>query len=196
MRKWIVAGHVDQVRRKGDYFLYKVGQESIIVVRSDETNINAFYNVCRHRGSVICTESSGRVTRLTCPYHAWSYGLDGELLAARLMPADFAKEENGLHRCHVRVFHGLIFINLSEQEPVNFDATFADLSPYLEFHGLADARIAIRAPIPPMRIGSSWWRTSWNATTALRHIRNSSPCILQRPWSLSEPARVRDPLMR
>jgi Rieske 2Fe-2S family protein len=67
MRKWIVAGHVDQVRRKGDYFLFKVGRESIIVVRSDETTINAFYNVCRHRGSVICTEPQGRVTRLTCP---------------------------------------------------------------------------------------------------------------------------------
>jgi phenylpropionate dioxygenase-like ring-hydroxylating dioxygenase large terminal subunit len=89
MRKWIVAGHVDQVRRRGDYFLYKVGRESIIVVRSDETTVNAFYNVCRHRGSVICTEPQGRVTRLTCPYHAWTYGLDGALIAARLMPADF-----------------------------------------------------------------------------------------------------------
>jgi Rieske 2Fe-2S family protein len=74
-RKWIVAGHVDRVRRKGDYFLFKVGTESIIIVRSDESTINAFYNVCRHRGSLICTEASGRVARLTCGYHAWSYGL-------------------------------------------------------------------------------------------------------------------------
>jgi phenylpropionate dioxygenase-like ring-hydroxylating dioxygenase large terminal subunit len=148
MRKWIVAGHVDQVRRKGDYFLFKVGQESIIIVRSDETTINAFYNVCRHRGSVICTEPHGRVTRLTCPYHAWSYGLDGALLAARLMPVDFAKEDNGLHRCHVRVFHGFIFLNLSEQQPVDFDATFADLGSYLDFHGFADARIAHAASYP------------------------------------------------
>src|ERR1700719_4283192 len=68
-RKWIVAGHVDRVRRKGDYFLFKIGQESIIILRSDESTINAFYNVCRHRGSVICTEPSGRVPRLTCGYH-------------------------------------------------------------------------------------------------------------------------------
>ena len=72
----------------------------------------------------------------------------GALLAARLMPVDFAKEDNGLHRCHVRVLHGLIFINLSEEEPVDFDATFTDLSPYLEFHGLADARIATPASYP------------------------------------------------
>ncbi len=141
-RKWIVAGHVDRVRRKGDYFLFRIGKESIIVVRSDDHTINAFYNVCRHRGSVICTEREGHVARLTCPYHAWSYGLDGALLSARLMPADFSKSDNGLHRCHVRVFQGLIFINLSEQAPVDFDATFADLGPYLDFHGLADARIA------------------------------------------------------
>jgi Rieske 2Fe-2S family protein len=58
------------------------------------------------------------------------------------MPADFSKAENGLHRCHVRVFHGFIFVNLSEGAPVDFDATFADLGPYLDFHGFADARIA------------------------------------------------------
>ncbi len=141
-RKWIVAGHVDRVRRKGDYFLYKIGDESIIVVRSDDAAINAFYNVCRHRGSLICTQASGRVSRLTCGYHAWSYGLDGELLAARLMPADFSRKDNGLHRCHVRVFHGFIFINLSDGAPVDFDATFGDLEPYLDFHGFADAKIA------------------------------------------------------
>jgi phenylpropionate dioxygenase-like ring-hydroxylating dioxygenase large terminal subunit len=97
-RKWIVAGHADRVRRKGDYFLFKIGRESIIIVRSDESTISAFYNVCRHRGSLICTEPQGRVSRLTCGYHAWSYGLDGALLSARLMPADFSKKDNGLHR--------------------------------------------------------------------------------------------------
>ena len=147
-RKWLVAGHIDRVRRKGDYFLFKVGEESIIVVRSDESTINAFYNVCRHRGSLICTEPAGRVARLTCGYHAWSYGLDGALLAARLMPADFAKHDNHLHRCHVRVFYGFIFINLSDDAPVDFDGSFADLAPYLDFHGFADAKIAFSRSYP------------------------------------------------
>jgi phenylpropionate dioxygenase-like ring-hydroxylating dioxygenase large terminal subunit len=141
-RKWIVAGHIDRIRRKGDYFLFKIGKESIIVIRSDDATVGAFYNVCRHRGSVICTEPQGRVARLTCPYHAWSYGLDGALLAARLMPADFSKQDNGLHRCPVRVFHGFIFIKLSDEESVDFDTTFADLEPFLDFHGFADAKIA------------------------------------------------------
>src|ERR1700722_19384264 len=132
-RKWLVAGHVDRVRNKGDYFLFKIGDESII---------NAFYNVCRHRGSLICTKPQGKAARLTCGYHAWTYGLDGALLAARLMPADFSKKDNGLHRCHIHVFHGFIFINLSDQMPVDFDASFADLAPYLDFHGFAQAKIA------------------------------------------------------
>ncbi len=147
-RKWIAAGHVDSLRRKGDYFLFRVGPESIIVVRGDAGSINAFYNVCRHRGSLICTEAAGHVQRLTCPYHAWSYGLDGALLAARLMPADFSKADHGLHRCHVRVFHGFVFVNLSEHEPVDFDASFGAMDPYLDFHGFADARIAHRASYP------------------------------------------------
>jgi phenylpropionate dioxygenase-like ring-hydroxylating dioxygenase large terminal subunit len=147
-RKWIVAGHVDRVRRKGDYFLFKIGAESLIIVRSDEWTVNAFYNVCRHRGSLICTEPAGRVARLTCGYHAWSYGLDGALLAARLMPSDFSKQDNGLYRCHVRIFYGFIFINLSEGPPVDFDASFADLAPYLDFHGFADARITCSRSYP------------------------------------------------
>ena len=147
-RKWLVAGHVDRVRAKGDYFLFKVGIESIIIVRSDESTINAFYNVCRHRGSVICTDTSGKLARLTCGYHAWSYGLDGALLTARLMPADFSKKDNGLHRCHVRVFFGFIFINMTDGTPPDFDAAFGDLAPYLDFHGTATAKIAVSRSYP------------------------------------------------
>jgi phenylpropionate dioxygenase-like ring-hydroxylating dioxygenase large terminal subunit len=181
-RKWLVAGHVDRVRRRGDYFLFKAGKDSIIVVRSDEHTINAFYNVCRHRGSVICTEPQGHVARLTCPYHAWSYGLDGALMQARLMPADFSKADNGLHRCHVRVFHGFIFINLSEGAPVDFDATFADLGPYLDFHGFADAKIAHAESYPT---GANWKLVVENFVECY-HCAPSHPefCSMHPPQAL------------
>jgi phenylpropionate dioxygenase-like ring-hydroxylating dioxygenase large terminal subunit len=181
-RKWLVAGHTDQVRRKGDYFLFKIGQESIIVVRSDETTISAFYNVCRHRGSIICTQTEGRVTRLTCPYHAWSYGLDGALLAARLMPEDFSKAENGLHPCHVRVFHGFIFVNLAREETADFDATFGDLAPYLDFHGFADARIAHRASYPT----TANWKLIVENFVECYHCAPSHPefCSMHPPEAL------------
>jgi phenylpropionate dioxygenase-like ring-hydroxylating dioxygenase large terminal subunit len=181
-RKWIVAGPIDRIRKKGDYFLFKVDKESIIVIRSDDATVSAFYNVCRHRGSVICTEPQGRVARLTCPYHAWSYGLDGALLAARLMPADFSKQANGLHRCHVRVFHGLIFINLSDEEPVDFDATFADLAPFLDFHGLADAKIAHAQSYPT----DANWKLVVENFVECYHCAPSHPefCSMHSPQAL------------
>jgi Rieske 2Fe-2S family protein len=147
-RKWLVAGHVSRIPNKGDYFLFRIGVEQIIVIRENEDSVRAFFNVCRHRGSTICAAESGNAPRLICPYHAWTFGLDGRLLAARLMPEDFDKAENGLFACHVRLFHGLVFINLSADEPDDFDATFGDMGSILDYHGIADARIAHAGSYP------------------------------------------------
>jgi phenylpropionate dioxygenase-like ring-hydroxylating dioxygenase large terminal subunit len=141
-RKWLLAGHVSRIPNKGDYFLFRVGAEQIIVIRENAQSIHAFFNVCRHRGSTICQADSGNAPKLVCPYHAWTFGLDGKLLAARLMPEDFDKADSSLFACHVRLFHGLIFVNLSEGEPYDFDATFGDMGAILDYHGLAEARIA------------------------------------------------------
>ena len=147
-QKWILAGHVSKIPNKGDYFLFRIGAEQIIIIRENADSVRAFFNVCRHRGSTLCSEAIANAPRLVCPYHAWTYGLDGKLLAARLMPADFDKADNSLFACHVRVFHGLIFINLSEGEPVDFDATFGDMGAILDYHGIADARIAHAGSYP------------------------------------------------
>ncbi len=147
-RKWILAGHASKIPNKGDYFLFKIGAEQIIVIRENAESVRAFFNVCRHRGSTICQAESGNAPRLVCPYHAWTFGLDGRLISARLMPEDFDKAENGLITCHIRIFHGLIFINLSEDEPDDFDATFGDMGPILDYHGIADARIAHAGSYP------------------------------------------------
>lgn len=140
-RKWIVAGHVSQIPDKGDYFLFRIGGEQILILRENAETVRAFFNVCRHRGSTLCSAESGNAPKLVCPYHAWTFNLDGSLLSARLMPDDFNKAENGLHKCHVRVFHGLIFVNLSPDEPDDFDETFGAFDPILDYHGFADAKV-------------------------------------------------------
>jgi phenylpropionate dioxygenase-like ring-hydroxylating dioxygenase large terminal subunit len=147
-QKWIMAGHVSRIPNKGDYFLFKIGGEQIIVIRENADSVRAFFNVCRHRGSTLCQAESGNAPKLVCPYHAWTFGLDGKLLAARLMPEDFDKADNSLHACHIRVFHGLIFINLCEDEPADFDATFGDMGAILDYHGIANARIAHAGSYP------------------------------------------------
>ena len=146
--KWTMAGHVDQVRDKGDYFVFKIGDEQIIIIRESETSIRAFYNVCRHRGSLVCSATSGNAKKLVCPYHAWTYGLDGALISARLMPDDFDKADNGLIPCHVREYFGFIFISLSVEAPVDFDATFSDMAAILDYHGFANAKVAHKASYP------------------------------------------------
>ena len=181
-RKWTMAGHVDQIKQRGDYFLFKIGAEQIIILRENQTNVRAFFNVCRHRGSVICTEDHGHKTRLTCPYHAWTYGLDGALVSARLMPEDFLLADNGLRACHVRVFHGLIFINLSPDAPEDFDDTFADLAPFLDFHGFAGAKIAHRAAYPT----TANWKLVVENFLECYHCQPAHPefCSLHPPEAL------------
>ena len=66
--QWVFVGHISRIKNKGDYFLFSIGEESIIIIRENEDKINAFYNVCRHRGSHICLEEEGRVRKFVCPY--------------------------------------------------------------------------------------------------------------------------------
>ena len=147
-QKWLLVDHVSRIPKQGQYFLYEVGQESIIVIRENAVKVNAFYNVCRHRGSLLCLEQEGARAALTCPYHAWSYNLDGSLKSARFMPEDFNFSENALNPCHLKIWHGLIFLNLSDGDAPEFDQEFAALAPWLEFHGFGTAKIAHRAAYP------------------------------------------------
>ncbi len=147
-RKWLLVDHVSRIPEAGQFFLYEVGQESIIVIRDNDLKINALFNVCRHRGSLVCLEKTGTRKRLTCPYHAWTYGLDGSLQATRFMPEDFKPEEFGLFRCHIKVHHGFIFLNLSPGEVPEFDQEFKVFERHLDFHGFADAKIVHRESYP------------------------------------------------
>ena len=76
-------GREDRIPRPGDYFLQGIGTESIIVLRDHSGDVRAFYNVCRHRGTRLCEEETGRFSRtIQCPYYAWTYDLDGRLISA------------------------------------------------------------------------------------------------------------------
>ncbi len=137
---WLYAGHVSQIPNPGDYFLRNVQNESLIIMRGDDHQVRALYNVCRHRGSQICWEETGHMGNLVCPYHAWVYKRDGTLKHARLFPEDFDKSRFGLHRAPVEVLEGFIFISLSD-EPVSFDPVRSLLGAYLEPHDITNAKV-------------------------------------------------------
>jgi phenylpropionate dioxygenase-like ring-hydroxylating dioxygenase large terminal subunit len=139
-RYWLFSGHVSQVRHPGDYIIYQIGIDQVIIVRDHDEEIRAFFNTCRHRGSLICTEPTGRLKSFVCPYHQWSYALDGSLKAGKHLPDDFDKSEFNLHKAHCRVMEGLIFISLSDQPP-DFSPVELDAVPHLKPHGLERAKI-------------------------------------------------------
>ena len=145
---WLLVDHETRIPNPGDYLLFRVGREELIVVRDKTGEIHALFNVCRHRGSRVCTAEEGNRKLLACPYHAWTYELDGRLRAARHMPADFDAADHGLHRAHLKLFHGLIFVSIAEGAAPEFDEPYAALEPYLRQHGIGNARIAARRSYP------------------------------------------------
>ena len=146
--QWLYADHVSRIPNAGDYFLFEVGGESIIITRQKDGSVGAFYNVCRHRGSRVCLKQQGNAAFFLCPYHAWSYNLDGSLRAASYMPASFDKAGAGLDACSVRVLEGLIFVCLAEGEPPEFDHLAEIARPFLALNGLATAKLAARRSYP------------------------------------------------
>jgi Rieske 2Fe-2S family protein len=123
-REWICAGRLEQVEHPGQYFLRDVLGESVIITRSTAGEVQAFYNVCRHRGTRLCVEAEGRFAgSIQCPYHAWTYGLDGRLLGAPHMEEvpHFRKEDYPLHRIHTALWDGHIFLSLAKEPRPLFD---------------------------------------------------------------------------
>jgi phenylpropionate dioxygenase-like ring-hydroxylating dioxygenase large terminal subunit len=146
LRHWFCAGHVSSIPHSGDFFLIELGPESVILCRDRDGAVHALLNVCRHRGSRVCIARSGSAVGggFTCPYHAWSYGLDGHLRAAREMPDSFKREQAGLKRLSVSVLEGLIFVSFAHDPPALDDAAAA-LAATAGAHGWAHAKVAHRA---------------------------------------------------
>jgi Rieske 2Fe-2S family protein len=151
-KHWLYAGHVSQISNIGDYFTVEFDTESVIVLRTNSGEVKAHMNVCRHRGSKICLEQSGSQKSLTCPYHAWSYNLDGELISARNMPEDFVRSQNSLHKVNVELLGGLVFICLSDNPPSLF-ALRQDLKQPFELFGLNNMKLAEQKSY---RIPANW----------------------------------------
>jgi Rieske 2Fe-2S family protein len=145
-RDWHLAGHVSEIPENGDYFLFELMEESIIISRGMDGEVRALANVCRHRGSRVCLEPRGNTKRFTCPYHAWVYNHDGSLFTARLA-GDLDKTKLGLKVIAVEVFHGMVFVSLAD-DPTSFDAMRAHVGPLIAPFRLEKTKIAHRATYP------------------------------------------------
>jgi Rieske 2Fe-2S family protein len=113
-KQWLLVGHQSQVPSPGDYIVQDVNRESLIVIRDKDEEIRGFYNVCRHRGTRLKEDAFGHASAIQCPYHAWTYGLDGRLIGAPHMDEvpGFDKAEYSLHAVNLALWEGFIFVNL------------------------------------------------------------------------------------
>ena len=157
-RHWLFVGIAARIPKTGDYFLYEIAGESVILARGKNGAVNALLNTCPHRGSRICLEPEGHAAKLVCPYHAWCFDLEGRFLAARQMPDETDKAALGLIRLRVQVVEDLIFICFADQPP-EFGPMAADLKKFFGPHGFARAKIALRES---MTLRANWKITAEN----------------------------------
>jgi Rieske 2Fe-2S family protein len=128
-KEWLLVGHESQMKKSGDFFLATIAGESVIVVRDQKSEVRAFYNVCRHRGTRLKEDACGHSSTIQCPYHAWTYGLDGRLIGAPHMDdvPGFDKTDYPLHRVNLGLWAGFIFVNL-KKDPPPLESWFAPLA--------------------------------------------------------------------
>ena len=151
-RNWILAGHISQLPESGDFKVVDVARESAIVVRGKSGDLKGFANVCRHRGSLVCLDSNGHADKFVCPYHGWTYDIDGKLIAARNMPDDFDKAAHSLNPVSVDVIHGLIFVCFTNTPP-SLEGAKRDLAEPMAMFDFENLKVAARKSY---RIPANW----------------------------------------
>lgn len=118
-RNWIAVGHADQVTAPGQYFTLELAGEPLVVVRGEDGELRAFFNVCRHHAAAVMTAACGTAQHMRCPYHGWTYGLDGSLKGAPEFAgvSNFDRAANGLVPVRVGVWEQFVFVNLEPKAP-------------------------------------------------------------------------------
>ncbi|MEY2489549.1 MAG: glycine betaine catabolism [Verrucomicrobiota bacterium] len=182
--QWVLVGHQRQIAKAGDYFVQEVAGESLIMVRDQKAEVRGFYNVCRHRGTRLCEEKDGHCSTIQCPYHAWTYGLDGRLIGVPHMDKvpGFDKAEYSLHAVTLTLWEGFIFVNLADV-PAPPEEVFAPLAAKFTHWNLPKLRSARRVEYD-VRAN---WKLIFENYSECYHCPGVHPA-LQRltPYDLSE----------
>jgi Rieske 2Fe-2S family protein len=173
-RDWLFVGHDCEVSNPGDYLTVQIGEYPVVVVRDRNGELNAFHNSCRHRGSRICSAERGSTTRLVCPYHQWTYHLDGRLFAARDMGRDFDRSQHGLHRVHCTSVGGYIWVCLAKVAP-DFEPIRKHIEPYFLPHKLHQTKIAFESSI----VEHANWKLVWENNRECYHCSANHPELIR-----------------
>ena len=188
LKEWICVGRTEQVREAGDYFTQEIAGEPVIVSRDDAGELHALSAVCRHKSEIVAT-GAGNCRVFSCPYHGWTYGLNGQLLAARGMDSAerFDKARYGLPTLRLEVWESFIFINFDPHaQPLG--RSLHDLSARLTNYSMAEMRITQREDYA---IACNWKVWADNGTEAYHvdmvHQATALPDYPAAIWRAEEP---------
>ncbi|HVE88310.1 MAG TPA: aromatic ring-hydroxylating dioxygenase subunit alpha, partial [Burkholderiaceae bacterium] len=170
---WQVVCHTSDLPSLGDWHTFEFLNESILVIRGDDMHVRAFTNVCRHRGSRLVGEAAGCAKRFTCPYHGWTYGLDGQLIGVpgKSDYADLDMEVHGLTAVDLEVWKSFIFVRLSGTGP----SVAAMMAPYDELitpYRFEDLRALGRVTLRPRTVN---WKNVADNYSDGQHIAVAHP---------------------
>jgi Rieske 2Fe-2S family protein len=164
-RTWLCVAREEELPRPGAFAVKSVAGASVLLVRREDGRLGAYHNVCRHRGTLLCGQDSGQASKFQCPYHAWTYGLDGRLLSAPHMDqvADFREAEYPLAAVPVGAWDGHVFVNL-DPAAAPLSAQLGPLTDRFRAWGMADLRRVERRVYP--------LKANWKLV-----IQNYSECL-------------------
>ena len=171
---WLYLCHTSTLAGPREFRRFRIGTQEIVVLRDAQGVLRGFHNSCRHRGALLCQQEAGRVAGklLVCPYHQWSYALDGELKATSSMreAPDFDKADYPLHKVAVQEWRGGIFVSLAD-DPPDLASGFERGSDRIEHW-----------PMETLQVGHRWrkvmqcnWKVFWENFNECLHCPNIHP---------------------
>lgn len=171
-KDWIFAAPAAELPKAGAYVTLQLGAYPVVIVKGSDGEVRAFHNVCRHRGQRLCSKTSGSTVKLVCPYHQWTYDLDGKLMWAREMGPDFKPANHGLKTVHCAVAAGMVFICLAETAP-DFAPVQQAANRYSAPHGMGDLKVAFQSRI----VENGNWKLVLENNRECYHCAGSHPAL-------------------
>ncbi len=151
-RAHVCVGREDEISTPGAWIIGEVSGDGLIALRGDDLELRAFKNVCRHRGAELVAGHAGQARCFSCPYHGWTYGLDGSLRDAPHSPAGFDRRAHGLHRLRLEAWQGFVFANV-DPRAASLVAWFGEAPPWL---ATRDASSLRRAHRTAWEVAANW----------------------------------------
>ena len=172
-RQWLYVCRSHALAQPGDFRVFRIGSQSILLVRDTDATLRAFHNTCVHRGSILCEEDSGQLPgkRIVCPYHRWTYALSGELLSVPFLETGGSEKGIALYRVALREWGGNVFINLAGAAEAGLEASAEPGLDVLAHWPLADLRVAHTYE---NRLGCNW-KIFWENFVECYHCPGTHP---------------------